>query len=152
MHADLVQLAKCLQRKHLVSARTVAAAERSDVGSGIALVLIAVVVYRLRSPPTGLTPPNRYEHVTKRRVFPGYLLDMDEAREVLERLERIEALESGGAPAQVLLEEVRGLLTAAEEWVRAEPGGTDLAETALERCKGALHEAETGTEARAGLC
>jgi hypothetical protein len=77
---------------------------------------------------------------------------MDEARAVLDRLERIEALEAAGAPAKVLLEEVRGLLADAEEWVRAEPAGTDLAETALERCRDALHEAEIGTEARAGLC
>jgi len=77
---------------------------------------------------------------------------MDEARAVLDRLERIEALEAAGAPARVLLEEVRGLLSDAEEWVRAEPAGTDLAESALERCKEALHEAEISTEARAGLC
>jgi hypothetical protein len=76
---------------------------------------------------------------------------MDEARAVLARLERIEALERGGAPAQVLLGEVRGLLHAAEAWVRAEPAGTDLAESALERCRDALRQAEIGTEARAGL-
>ena len=77
---------------------------------------------------------------------------MDEARAVLDRLERIEALEASGAPASVVLDEVRGLLADAEVWVRAEPGGTDLAETALERCKEALQGAEIGTEARAGLC
>lgn len=71
---------------------------------------------------------------------------------MLERLERIEALEASGAPASVLLDEVRGLLAEAELWVRAEPAGTDLAETALERCREALHEAEIDTEARAGLC
>ena len=76
---------------------------------------------------------------------------MDEARAVLERLERIEALEANGAPAAVLLDEVRGLLADAEVWVRAEPAGTDVAETALERCREALRHAETGTEARAGL-
>ena len=77
---------------------------------------------------------------------------MDEARAVLARLERIEALEAGDAPAGVLLEEVRGLLADAEVWVRAERQGTDLAETALERCREALRDAEIGTEARAGLC
>ena len=52
----------------------------------------------------------------------------------------------------VLLDEVRGLLHDAEAWVRAEPTGTDLAETALERCRNALREAETATErASAGL-
>jgi len=70
---------------------------------------------------------------------------MDEARAVLERLERIEALEASGAPAAVVLDEVRGLLADAEAWVRAEPAGTDLAETALDRCREALHEGESGT-------
>jgi hypothetical protein len=76
---------------------------------------------------------------------------MDEARAVLARLERIEALEAGGAPAGVLLDEVRGLLSDAEAWVRTERDGTDLAESALERCREALREAEIGEEARAGL-
>ena len=76
---------------------------------------------------------------------------MVEARAVLSRLERIEALERTGAPAEVLLSEVRGLLADAEAWVRSEPAGTDLAETALERCRDALRDAETGKEARAGL-
>ena len=77
---------------------------------------------------------------------------MDEARAVLARLEKIEALEADGAPARILLDEVRGLLADAEVWVRTEREGTDLAETALERCREALHQAEIGTEARAGLC
>ena len=76
---------------------------------------------------------------------------MDEARAVLERLERIEALEASGAPAAVVLDEVRGLLADAEAWVRAEPAGTDLAESALQRCREALQDVEIGTEARAGL-
>ena len=69
---------------------------------------------------------------------------MDEARAVLARLERIEALEAGGAPAGVLLDEVRGLLSDAEAWVRTEHGGTELAESALERCREALRDAEKG--------
>jgi hypothetical protein len=76
---------------------------------------------------------------------------MDEARAVLARLERIEALEAAGAPAGALLDEVRGLLHDAEAWVRAEPPGTDLAETALERCREALRDAETARGASAGL-
>jgi len=76
---------------------------------------------------------------------------MDEARAVLARLERIEALEDAGAPAGLLLDEVRGLLFDAEAWVRTERNGTDLAETALERSREALRHAESGTEARAGL-
>jgi hypothetical protein len=76
---------------------------------------------------------------------------MNEARAVLARLERIEALEAAGAPAGVLLDEVRGLLADAEAWVRVEREGTDLAETSLERCREALREAEDRQKARAGL-
>jgi hypothetical protein len=76
---------------------------------------------------------------------------MDEARAVLARLERIEALEASGAPASALLDEVRGLLREGEAWVRTEPSGTELAETALERFRDALHGAATAGEARAGL-
>jgi hypothetical protein len=59
---------------------------------------------------------------------------MDEARAVLTRLERIEALERAGSSGDVLLEEVRALLAEAEDWVRAEPGGTERAAAALEQC------------------
>lgn len=63
---------------------------------------------------------------------------MDEARAVLARLERIERLETGGAPSDVLLVEVRALLREAEEWVRTERGDTRAAADALDRCRGAL--------------
>jgi hypothetical protein len=63
---------------------------------------------------------------------------MDEARAVVRRLRRIEALERGRAPAASLLAEVRELLVEAEAWVRAEPSGTEPAEEALERCREAL--------------
>jgi hypothetical protein len=61
---------------------------------------------------------------------------MDEARAVLARLDRIEALEREGAPPGALLEELRGLVRAAEAWVRVE--GDERAKTALERCDEAL--------------
>jgi hypothetical protein len=60
---------------------------------------------------------------------------VDEARKVLTRLRRIEALDRERAPAKAMLAEVRELLVEAEEWVRAEPDGTDLAADALERCR-----------------
>ena len=63
---------------------------------------------------------------------------MEEARVVLERLERIQALERGTAPAETMLNEVRALLAEAEAWVAAEPGGTRRAEKALDRCRTAL--------------
>lgn len=59
---------------------------------------------------------------------------MDEARAVIHRLERIEALEREGATPQLLLAEVRELLREGEKWVRAEREGTDRAAEALERC------------------
>jgi hypothetical protein len=61
---------------------------------------------------------------------------MDEARAVLARLDRIEALEREGAPPGALLEELRGLVLAAEAWARVE--GDDRARTAIERCDAAL--------------
>jgi hypothetical protein len=66
---------------------------------------------------------------------------MDEARAVMHRLERIEALEREGAPPELVLAEVRELLREGEEWVKAERQGTDRAEEALERCRLA-HEVE----------
>jgi hypothetical protein len=60
---------------------------------------------------------------------------MDEARAVIHRLERIEALEREGAAPQLLLAEVRELLREGEEWVRAERDGADRAGEALERCR-----------------
>jgi hypothetical protein len=62
---------------------------------------------------------------------------MDEARAVLRRLERIDALEREGAPARSLLAEVRALEEAAA-WVAAEPGDTVAADAALDRCRAAL--------------
>ena len=61
---------------------------------------------------------------------------MDEARRVLERLERIERLRDDGAPAAVLLDEVRALLSEGERWLaREKPEGLDAAKDALDRCR-----------------
>lgn len=65
---------------------------------------------------------------------------MDEARAVLRRLGRIEALEREGAPARSLLAEVHALLAEAEAWVASERGGTAAAEAALGRAREALVE------------
>ena len=48
---------------------------------------------------------------------------MDEARTVIRRLERIEALQSEQAPAAALLTEVRQLLREGEAWLAAERHG-----------------------------
>ena len=61
---------------------------------------------------------------------------MDDARVVLARLDRIEALEREGAPPGVLLEELRGLVQEAEAWARKEGG--ERARDAVEKCASAL--------------
>jgi len=63
---------------------------------------------------------------------------MDEARAVLRRLDRIEALEREGAPARSMLAEVRALLAEAEAWVAAEREETAAAEAALGHAREAL--------------
>jgi hypothetical protein len=61
---------------------------------------------------------------------------MEEARAVLERLGRIERLRREGAPAPILLEELRRLLGEAEEWSRLEGG--DAGERAVAGLREAL--------------
>ena len=64
---------------------------------------------------------------------------MDEARQVLERLERIDALRREGAPVADLLAEVRSLLAEGERWIAAErPGSAERARTALADCRAGL--------------
>ena len=64
---------------------------------------------------------------------------MEEARALLDRLERIDALKGADAPAAVLLEEVRLLLAEAEAWAEAEQPG-ERTESALHACREALAE------------
>lgn len=61
---------------------------------------------------------------------------VEEARAVLERLDRIARLEREHVPADVLLGEVRALLAEAEVWSRREGAGGE----AVERCRAALAE------------
>ena len=63
---------------------------------------------------------------------------MEEAERVLARLRRIDALEREQAHPTLVLAELRALVREAEDWVRAEPGGTAQAEAALDRCRDAL--------------
>jgi hypothetical protein len=69
---------------------------------------------------------------------------MDEARQVLERLERIDRLRSGGGQRGAILAEVRALLEEGEAWLAAEPAGTASACEALEACRLRLLAGETG--------
>lgn len=66
---------------------------------------------------------------------------MDEARAVIDRLDRIEALERQGAPPTLLLDELRGLVHDAEAWARRE--GDERAAVAVERCDSALAQPVT---------
>jgi len=65
---------------------------------------------------------------------------MEEARAVLARLRRIEALECEQVAPRDLLAELRALVREAEAWVRAEPGETRDARGALERLELALRD------------
>ena len=67
---------------------------------------------------------------------------MEEAR-VLARLDRIDALDRGGAPPGELLAELRGLLREAESWMRAhrkagDSQATNGNEEVVERLRTAL--------------
>jgi hypothetical protein len=61
---------------------------------------------------------------------------MEEARAVLERLERIEALDRAGADRPTLLAELRALLVDAEAWSKTEGG--DAGESAVDNLRSAL--------------
>ncbi len=62
---------------------------------------------------------------------------MEEARKVLERLGRIEALEQERAHPAAMLAELRALVSEAEAWVRVERAGDEALE-AVEKCERAL--------------
>jgi hypothetical protein len=61
---------------------------------------------------------------------------VDESRAILERLERIEALDRVGAPPRELIAELRALLSEAESWARAEGG--DAGARAVDDLRAAL--------------
>jgi hypothetical protein len=63
---------------------------------------------------------------------------MEKEHAVYERLERIDGLRREDAPADVLLDEVRALLSEAEDWVRTEAGVPPRATAAVECSKAAL--------------
>jgi hypothetical protein len=67
--------------------------------------------------------------------FGGYVRVVEEARAVLERLARIEALDRAEAPARTVLAEVRELLGEAEAWLKTERDGTEPATDLLERLR-----------------
>jgi len=66
---------------------------------------------------------------------------VDESRAVLERLERIEALDGRGAGQNELVEELRALLTEAEAWSNREGG--EAAASAIQELRDALSPVQT---------
>jgi hypothetical protein len=81
--------------------------------------------------------PNCGTVLSRTRAFRrATVVGMDEARAVIDRLERIGKLERSHAPPEVLLEELRGLVREAEVWARAE--GDERAAAAVDRCDAAL--------------
>jgi hypothetical protein len=68
---------------------------------------------------------------------------MEEARQVLDRLDRIARLDRDQAPAQVLLDEVRSLLAEAEAWVRAEARDDERAGAAVRAVADSLERRAT---------
>ncbi len=61
---------------------------------------------------------------------------MEEARRVLERLDRIESMQRADAGPAELLDELRALLVEAEAWAKAEGG--DAGEEAAARLRASL--------------
>jgi len=71
---------------------------------------------------------------------------MDEARAVLERLDRIETLDRAGVGRGELLAELRALLQEAEAWSSAEGG--DAGAGAVDGLRTAVNRATPNTSAR----
>jgi hypothetical protein len=70
---------------------------------------------------------------------------MDEARRVIERLERIDELRRAEAPAAVLLGEARRLLIEGERWLAAERReGSEHARAAFQSLRDRLASAGKG--------
>ncbi len=67
---------------------------------------------------------------------------MEEARRVLARLERIEALDREHALPGALLGEVRALLAEAEAWTRAERNVPDTTLDAVAECREKLGDSK----------
>ena len=70
-------------------------------------------------PPSACTSHIRHEAGTHLSQVPGYVRDMEEARSVLERFERIESMRRANAGPVELLGELRALLREAEAWTQA---------------------------------
>jgi hypothetical protein len=74
---------------------------------------------------------------------------MDEARRVLERLGRIDALQTAGAGRRALLAELRELLREGEAWAASEGEGTEIARSALADLAAKLEQTRSERNAEA---
>ena len=92
----------------------------------------------LAHPGGGNEPWSRSRHKAGTHAWrlPLYGRDMEEARSVLERFERIESMRRANAGPVELLEELRALLREAEAWAREEGG--DAGSSAAGRLRAAL--------------
>ena len=68
---------------------------------------------------------------------------MEEARAVIVRLDRIEALALARAPAALVLSELELLVSEARRWLEREGPGAAAAGVALERCLRVLEDASS---------
>jgi hypothetical protein len=66
---------------------------------------------------------------------------VEEARAVIARLDRIEAMERANEPASLLLRELELLVADTESWLECEGQPAVVAREALERCLRALERA-----------
>jgi hypothetical protein len=73
---------------------------------------------------------------------------MEQARQVIDRLDRIEELKRGGSSPRELLAELRTLLREGEAWLAAEPAETERARDALRDCRVRLAVRKEGAEER----
>jgi hypothetical protein len=71
---------------------------------------------------------------------------MEKEHAIFERLVRIDGLRREDAPAGVLLDEVRALLSEAEDWVRTEPGVPSRTVEAIADSRQALDAGERRIE------
>ena len=72
---------------------------------------------------------------------------METERAILEGLERIDSLRREDAPAGVVLEAVRSLLSDAEDWAREDPAVPPSAAAAIDRSREALGAGELRSKA-----
>ncbi len=70
----------------------------------------------------------------------AYSGNVDDGERTLVRLARIERLDRAGAPARVLLDELRALVGEATAW--AEREGDERATRAVQRCQAAIESRE----------